>query len=183
MEEWKDIKGYEGLYQVSNKGRVRSLKHDKMIKPIQHSNGYLFVNLHKDGSRIHTSIHRLVANAFIPNPDNKPCVGHKNTIKTDNSIDNLEWCTYLENNNHPITRYRRSKTKKGIPPSKNTMDALIKKMSKKVYQYTIDGIFLKSWNSVREASKNVGTFESNISFCCKHSNRTCKGYKWSYEPL
>lgn len=183
MEEWKDIEGYEGLYQVSSEGRIIGLKRGNIIKPIQHMNGYLFVNLHKSGSRTHASIHRLVAKAFITNNDNKPCVGHKNTIKTDNRAENLYWCTYEENNNHPLTKKRRSKTKKGIPPSEKTMKMLKEKISKRVYQYSKDGKLINVWNSVREASKNIGAFESNISACCMGKGRTCKGYKWSYEPL
>lgn len=122
MELWRDIKGYEGLYQVSNYGRVRSLDHyiqgrnqygaifkilkkGKIVKPHKHCNTpYYFVNLnHKP-----KDVHRLVAEHFIPNPDNKPCVGHMDCDVSNNTVENLYWCTHKENNNHPITRGRMS---------------------------------------------------------------------------
>lgn len=110
MEEiWKDIEGYEGMYQVSNLGRVRSLGRivklrdsfrrlsTKVLSPRLKHNGYNQVVLQKDGQRVDVSIHRLVGIAFIPNPENKHQINHKNGIKTDNRVENLEWCTGSEN--------------------------------------------------------------------------------------
>lgn len=106
-EEWKDIKGYEGLYQVSNKGRVKSLKNKgvdrECILKVVTNRGYLQVRLCKNSNVKTLKIHRLVAEAFIPNPDNKPCIDHINTERTDNSVENLRWCTQKENMNNPIT--------------------------------------------------------------------------------
>ena len=118
MEEiWKDIKGYEGLYQVSNLGRIKSLdkviirkdgieyiKRGTILKPSTNTGGYLQIGLSKNGIRKLFRIHRLVAIAFIPNPHNKPFIDHINTIKTDNKVENLRWVTREENANNPLTR-------------------------------------------------------------------------------
>lgn len=109
-EEWKPVVGYEGLYEVSNMGRVRKLRSGKiatLTKKNPQYGGYFVVTLIKyiDGKRSQktANVHRLVAEAFIPNPDHKPCVDHINTDPTDNRIENLRWSTYLENNRNPIT--------------------------------------------------------------------------------
>ena len=108
MEEWRDVKGYEGLYQVSNKGRVKSLNridsrgnkvNEKILRPGKRNN-YLFVNLYKNGKRKLYDIHRLVAQAFLPNPDNLPVVNHKDENKLNNNVENLEWCTQAYNVNY-----------------------------------------------------------------------------------
>lgn len=115
-EIWKPIKYYEGLYEVSNKGNVRSVDRyvmhgnrycflkGKPKKAYYNSDGHLKVRLYKNGQGKHYFIHRLAANAFIPNPNNLPCIDHINTIKTDNRVENLRWCTYKENSNNPLTR-------------------------------------------------------------------------------
>ena len=113
MEIWKEIKGYEGLYEVSSEGRVRSLdkwvkgkvlylKKGKVLKE-SYSDGYPQVVLTKDERRKSYKVHRLVAESFIDNPNNLPCIDHINTIRTDNRIDNLRWVSYKENSNNPIT--------------------------------------------------------------------------------
>lgn len=130
MEEiWKYIKDYEGLYQVSNKGRIKSLqdnhgnRRDKIMNPTKDNRGYLRVPLSKNKRRRNCRVHRLVAESFIPNPFNKPCIDHINSIKTDNRSENLQWCTIQENNKNPIrmdkiksTEYREkmSKLKSGV---------------------------------------------------------------------
>lgn len=102
MERWRDIKGYEGLYQISNCGRVKSLKYckEKILKSIKSSNGYLQVNLYKDGKRKYFLVHRLVATAFIYNIENYSQINHKDEIKSNNYVSNLEWCDYSYNNNY-----------------------------------------------------------------------------------
>ena len=106
MEIWKDIKGYEGLYQISNLGNVKSLKTNKNLY-YSKSRNYLRVSLNKNGIRKGCSIHRLVAQTFIPNPNNYPCVNHKDCNGNNNKVNNLEWCTYKQNNsykNHHLKR-------------------------------------------------------------------------------
>jgi hypothetical protein len=106
-EIFKDVKGFEGLYQVSNLGRLRSLGNSqkrkcKIRKPFNTIRGYPYIRLHKKNKRTGSTIHRLVANAFIPNPENKATVNHINGIKTDNRVENLEWNTYKENVQHSL---------------------------------------------------------------------------------
>ena len=110
MEEeiWKPIKDFEGYYEVSNIGRVRSLNYKrtgkgKILKNIEDYKGYLEVGLTKNGKRKQFKVHRLVAEAFIPNPENKPCIDHINTVKSDNRVENLRWVTYKENSNNEKT--------------------------------------------------------------------------------
>ena len=110
MEEeiWKPIKEFEGYYEVSNMGRVRSLNYkrtgkEKILKNIEDYKGYLEVVLTKNGKRKQFKVHRLVAEAFIPNPENKPCIDHINTVKSDNRVENLRWVTYKENSNNEKT--------------------------------------------------------------------------------
>ena len=94
MEIWKDIKGYEGHYEVSNLGNVKSVKrYKKVLKPRQHKNGYVFVSLCANGKAKDFSVHRLVGNAFLDNPENLPEINHKDEDKTNNNASNLEWCT------------------------------------------------------------------------------------------
>ena len=107
-EIWKDIEGYKGKYQVSDQGRVKSLNYnhtgyERVLKPRLTADGYLHVGLCKDNKMKNCYIHRLVAEAFIPNPSNKPCLDHINTIKTDNRVDNLRWVTHKENRNNLLT--------------------------------------------------------------------------------
>lgn len=182
MEEiFKDIKGYEGKYQVSNYGNVKSLNYhrtgkEKLMKPVQNTKGYFWVMLCKPLKKFF--IHRLVANAFIPNPDNLPCVNHKDEDKTNNHVNNLEFCTHKYNNEYG-TRLKR------------VIETQLKnhKLSKKVYQYTLDGELVKEWKSIRECSRN-GFDKGNIVSCCKggrfRNNKWVnitqhRGYKWSYE--
>lgn len=169
-EIWKDILGYEGLYQVSNFGRVKSLKFGKekiLIPGKNKKTGYLQVVLCKENILKTYLVHRLVAEAFIDNPDNLPQVNHKDENKLNNVVSNLEWCDAKYNINYG-TAIQRSSEKR-----------INGKKSKKVYQYTLDNILIKKWNSITECERN-GFKHSLIIYCCQGKRKTHKGFKWSY---
>ena len=167
-EEWRDVVGYEGLYQVSSEGRVKSLerkgrKSERILKPGVRSEGYLFVVLYAGGKPKNLRVHRLVCQAFHENLDNKPCVNHIDENKANNCASNLEWCTYEENNNHGTHNERSGKTR-----------------SKSVGQYTLDGELVKIWASTMEVERQAGFNHGNIS---KVTNGKCKqayGFIWKY---
>ena len=178
-EIWKDIKDYEGLYQVSNLGRVKSLarksKHsrgyiayykEKILAPAS-IKGYLVVNLSKDGSNKRYYIHRLVASAFIPNPDNLPEVNHIDENKMNNSVENLEWCNHSYNSNHGTRAERISKA--------NTNNI---KISKSVLCVETGIIYA----SVHEAGRQMNLDFSQIATVCRgyRNRKTYAGYHWKY---
>lgn len=178
MEIWRDIEGFEGLYQVSNKGRVKSLaryhvRNDRIMKTSYDKDGYKRVCLRNNGIKIYKLIHRLVAKAFIPNPNNYPVINHKDENHSNNKVENLEWCTVEYNNNYG--------TRNG-------------NFRRKVYQYTIDGELIAVYEKMADAAKSIHGFISNIVNACNggffdktrnkwHKMEKYKGYKWSYEPL
>lgn len=164
MEEtWKDIKDYEGMYQVSNLGRVKSLKKNIILKMNKCSSGYYNVSFWKNGKEKKKLIHRLVAEAFLDNPDNLPVINHKDENKTNNSVENLEWCTYYYN-----FHYGSGKEKMSIANSKP------------VYQYTISGELVKKWDSATDVYKELGWLNTTISKCCRGKQATSHGYIWQY---
>ena len=164
MEEiWKDIEGYEGLYQVSNLGRVKSLRRNIILRQGITRNGYEIVNLYKNKSK-YFLIHRLVANVFIPNPNNYPIVNHKDENKLNNCVDNLEWCTQKYNINYGTGIARRARSQ-----------------SKIVLQYSLDGTFIKEWKSMMDIQRNLGFNQSHISECCRNIRKTAYGYIWKYK--
>lgn len=189
MEKFVDIEGYEGKYQVSNYGNVKSLAKDvfvgnggvrhqeeKLLKPRPYRTGYLYVRLYKDRKAKNKTIHQLVAQAFLPNPHGYTQVNHKDEDKTNNTVwinddgsvdlekSNLEWCTAAYNNNYG-TRTERT--------------------SKKVYQRTLNRILVKTWPSTAECGRN-GFSSGAVSDCCnnkyiREGNNVYKDYIWSYE--
>ena len=169
MEEWRDIKGYEGAYQVSSLGRVKSLKGTEEIIMKAWLRGhkrYRCVGLCKDGIRKRCDIHRLVAETFIPNPNELPCVDHRNTRTTNKRVENLRWCTLKENMNNPITKETCSKSRMGYKPTKETIKKISGKNnhnSQKVYCKELN----KTYECIRDAERELGIANQSISDCCK----------------
>lgn len=170
MEElWKDIDGYCGKYQVSNFGRVRRVG-KRILKPQERSHGYLSVWLydgHNNAKQV--SVHRLVAQAFLSNPNAFPEVNHIDENKQNNNVNNLEWCSHKENSSHG------SRGKRIGERNRNG------KKSRPIAQYTLNGELVRIYPSLAEASRN-GYASGNISKCANgHPNYThAYGYKWQY---
>lgn len=189
-EEWRDIKGYEGLYQVSNLGRVRSL--DRYI--INKSNkrqyyngkilngnirqGYLKLTLSKNNSQKTIPIHILVAKTFIPNPESKPEVNHIDGNKANNCVNNLEWVTRSENELHA---YKNGLAKPSLKQKEAVAKYARENYSKKVLQYDLNGNFIKEWNSMHDVWRELGIRPSYICRCCKGLRNYTYGYIWKYK--
>lgn len=187
-EEWKDIKGYEGYYQVSNLGNIKSfiyfngheyIYRERILKP--QNNRYLTVRLAKNKKVKQYTIHRLVAEYFISNEDKKPYVNHKDGNKYNNRVDNLEWCTAKENTQHAYKNnlIARITERKKEATLKNVKKAW-EKTRKKINQYDLNGNFIKEYKSISEASKTNNIPTSSISNCCKKNVHTAGGYIWQY---
>ena len=181
-EIWKDICGYEGLYQVSSYGRIRSIDHDvdcglgrsrkvrgRIKKSVICKNGYAYVSLSSKSSVKTLAVHRLVAKTFIPNPLGKEDVNHINSIRHDNRCKNLEWATRSENMIHcfHVRGYR--------PPS-----GKLNKLSKPVAMMDDDGCIIKIFASAGEASESGRFKRGAIARCCRGDRKHHRGYKWSY---
>jgi hypothetical protein len=185
LEGYKWVVGFEGLYLISKDGNVYSNPHqDKMgrwhggvfLKPILcNNNGYYFINLYNNGKHFHRPLHILIAQAFIPNPLNKPQVDHIDGDKTNNSISNLRWATAKENMNNPNTHCRMSDNAK-----KNPVSGSKNPYSRVVGQYTIEGEFIKSFESCGFAAKATGLSRDSIIQCARGITNKCGGYKWVY---
>ena len=179
-EEWRVIQGFEERYSVSNMGRVKVHKSilngangckrhmpEKILKPKKPKNGYLMVALGRniDGTRRTKLIHRLVAEAFIPNPEGKPTVNHIDENKRNNRVDNLEWCTYAENLHH------------------NNDSVIIRGAeTQRTYfgQYDLDGNLIKVWHGLKKMDRETEFSRKSVSLCCKGKMETHKGYKWKF---
>ena len=168
MEEWKSISGYEGRYQVSNLGNIRSLISNKILKPRVDKDGYLKVILYsEDKSRREYRLHRLVAETFIPNPNDLPQVNHIDENKTNNSVSNLEWCTSKQNANHGTRNDR-------IVPY--LIDNGVKS-AKAVQQYNKNGTFIKTWDSLRSVERELKIPHNNIIAAIRR-NGSAGGFVW-----
>ena len=167
IELWKPVLGYEGFYEISNLGQIKSLvkKQKKIIKNCENGAGYFVVTLCRNGKRRMASIHRLVAEAFIPNPKNLPQINHKDGVKTNNLIENIEWCTAKENMNHAWDTGLNSVEKLGT--------------TKKVAQIK-NGKTIKVWESLSSASRELGIIRTSISNCCCHRSMSAGGFCWKF---
>lgn len=182
-EIWKDIKGYEGLYQISNLGRVKSLnynhtKQEKVLKPKISKTGYSIIHLSKNSNRKYKTIHRLVGETFISNPNNYPLVLHKKAISDGgtNDINNLYWGTNSDNmkdrtRDGHFENPRQGKFGKDNPTCKP------------IKQYDLNNNFIKEYESITQASMETGIHYSTISQCCKKAKyrKTAGGYIWKYK--
>ena len=173
MEIWKKIEGYEGLYEVSNEGRVRSLNYrhtgeTKILKPAICYGGYLKVGLWKDGNKKKFTVHRLVARAFLPNILDFPEVNHIDEDKTNNRVKNLEWCTREYNNNFGTRNQRVRETMTNG------------KTSKPVLQFSKSGEFIREWPSAHEVERVLGYSQGYISNCCLKKYKSAYGFIWKY---
>ena len=181
MEEeiWKDIPGYEGLYQASSLGKIKSLDRitrrcsnttrcikGKIIKQRLNRNRYLKVQLYKEGKGKWYTVHRLIATTFIPNPENKPEIDHINTVRTDNRIKNLRWVTRKENMANETTK------EKAIEIAKTVKYYI----GKKVKCITTGEIF----DTITEAGIKYNIYPNGVNRCCKGKQKTAKGYKFEY---
>ena len=175
-EEWRDVVGYEGLYQVSDQGRVKSLERkfpiwhggeriqkERILKPSIDRYGYLKVNLYAGGKRKTSTVHRLVCQAFHENPDNKPEVNHINENKTDNRACNLVWCTRKQNINHGSRNKRVAKS-----------------LSKPIGQYKIDGQLIKVWPSTAIVERQTGFSQASIWGVANGRHKQAYGFIWKY---
>ena len=168
-EIWKDIKGFEGLYRVSNLGRVKSLKRpyglkEKILKPEILNNGYCKVCLCKQSVKKRYLVHRLVWSVFNGTIPENMQVNHINEIKTDNRLSNLNLMTCKENINFGTGIKRRAK-----------------KLSKVVLQFTLEDILIKEYPSTEQVERETGFLQQSISKCCKGKYKTAYGYKWRYK--
>lgn len=170
IEIWKPIKGFEGLYEISNLGRVKTLPRAKVkggiLKPSTNVWGYLNCILWKNGIHKSFPVHRLVADAFIPNPEGKPIINHIDCNRKNNCVENLEWCSQKENIRHSVN----------LGHYEN-----VGATRKAVNQFDLEGNFLEVYKSISEAARKSGVYVQNISKCCQGKLKTAGGYVWQYQ--
>lgn len=183
-EIWKDIPEYENIYQVSSTGRIRSVdridalgNHRKgaIMKQKTKCNGYNTIALCKNGKYKFIGVHRLVAQAFLPNPNNLPQVNHKDENPSNNRVENLEWCDAKYNTNYGTRNVRASKT--------NSLTQRGRKnpwLCKKIAQLDLDENIIRIYNSITDAANKNKISQSSLSGCLIGKNKTAGGYKWKY---
>ena len=195
MEEiWKDVEGYEGLYQVSNEGRVKSLdrrvaaRNDStmfkkgVLMTLQTTHkGYYGVVLQKEGVKRTHQVHRLVATAFIPNLEGKTQVNHIDCNKKNNHVSNLEWVTQNENMQHAVDngRFLNFSEKQRCSVIKN-LESAVAKRKRSVEQYSLDGKLIRTFGSITDAEKATGASCPKITDCCRGKRKTTHGFIWKY---
>jgi hypothetical protein len=176
-EIFTDIEGFEGKYQVSNLGNVKSLnyigtKRAKNLKPVKHHLGYMIVKL---GAKKWCMVHTLVAKAFIPNPENKCFVNHIDGNKANNKVTNLEWVTSKENMNHAISTGLRNPHKNNHPKGKDVVN------SRPILQFTKDGRFIKKWDCMSDAARFIGCSPCMLVNNASGRTKSAHGYVWKYQ--
>lgn len=170
-EIWKDIKGFENIYQISNYGRVKSIiRYKKLMKTALDKGGYLKICLTDSKHKKHTiKIHRLVAENFLDNIECKDQINHIDGNKLNNKVDNLEWCTQSENMQHAFKNNLIFRGKGKDSPR-----------ARAVNQYSLDGNFIKRWNCISDAMRELKVNTNNISTCCNGKRKTANGFIWKY---
>lgn len=191
---WKPIPGYEGYYEVSSNGEIRSVDrivggvgerklHGKPVKLIISRSGYLSVGLCKNGEKHLYKVHKIVASVFVPNPDKKPCIDHINTDRTDNRACNLRWVTLKENSNNPLTKIHSKYGKEKITGKRRGVCQITRNDApnhpKSVYRYTLDGAYIDCFQSLIEAEIVTGIEISGIRKALNKTYRTAGGYLWT----
>lgn len=163
-EIWKEVNLFGKVYCVSNTGFVKN-KHNKFLKPYLSSGGYPYIMVRENNKNHHIRVHRIVANAFIPNPENLPQVNHIDGNKLNNDVSNLEWTSCKKNIQHGFANglYKR----KGYTPSK-------------INQYDLAGNLIKTWSKMKEAELKYNVSHTSLRFCCIGRMKTCAGYIWKY---
>lgn len=197
-EEWRDVIGYEGLYQISSLGRVKRLPlgkqrphrltHNNIRIPKIRKNGYCAVNLSKNNKVKWYNIHRLVAIAFIANPNGLPQVNHIDENKQNNRVSNLGWCTQSQNNLHGTARYRQNLTRHNNDPTKASWQRGLStrrknnrlNAEKPVKQISTDGEIIATYKSISEAARITNSQLSSISCCCRGKRKTANGFMWEF---
>ena len=168
----KEIKGFEGLYTIDEDGNVYSIRSKIYLKPRKRGD-YFYVGLHKSGSTTNKDIHRLVAEAFLNNPNNLPCVNHKDENKTNNNVNNLEWCSYEYNNGYGTKPQRLSSVLEGRE---------VPWKERPVSQYTLSGQFVATYKSLIDAENHTGIKYRSIQQVASQQpyRKSAGGYIWRY---
>ena len=186
LEDWVVCEDYPS-YMINREGQVKSNLTNKILKPSRLKTSYMCVGLRKDGKSYTVRLHRLLAKAFIPNIENKPHIDHINGVREDNRLENLRWCTNKENQNFELARINNSNALKGKKQSKESVEkrakTLQKSIGKKVNQFTLDGSFIRSFNSFNEAARITGVWEASIRNCCIGKYQHAGGYIWKFPEV
>lgn len=182
MELWKDIPNFEGLYQASTKGNIRSLYTNKILKQEISKNGYCKVMLCKDKKRKLLSVHRLIAMTYLDNYSENLQANHIDGNKQNNDLNNLEMVTCQENIQHSFkNNLQVAKTGKEHPLYKKY--GVLNKTSKKVNQYDLEGNYIETWDSIMDVERKLGINNSNISRCCNGYKNSAGGFKWKHYQM